>query len=233
VFILYRRDGTRIAELTSGRDGTASYELPVGTGYYLEEKTPAVGFQINTGRHSFSITHGKTTPVRVMNAPIQGTVEIRFKHVSDGRELADMVFLTDKIGTDYIKWMRTNKYENRQIDGYTLIRTDYPNSLVLIDGTLTVTLWYGDPAPGGGIHIPKTGMTPPYGVYALSLLCWMVAAFCAVTLVKGRKQSAMAMAGVPAAAEGPAPKSEPKPQRIAAPVKIHAKSRKKKKRGRR
>lgn len=232
VFILYKRDGTRIAELVSGKDGTASYELSVGA-YYLEEKTAAVGFQLNTARHSFSIEHGKTSTVKVQNAPLEGTVDIRFKHTSDGRELAPTQSLTGKIGMDYIKWMREKGYENMSIQGFTLIRTDYPASLVLIDGKMVVTLWYDSPAvdkPGGGIEIPKTGGSIPALPFVLSALCWMVAAFCTVTLVKGRAPAvAMAVAGVPAVVEETPP--QPNPQRAAPTAKTQQKSRKKKKRG--
>ena len=213
VFTLYRKDGTRVAELVSGRDGTATYELPVGS-YYLVEKTAAVGFQLDTTRHSFTIKNKQTSTVKVTNAPIEGKVEVYFKHVDDGRELATMQSLTGKIGTDYIKWMREKGYENMQINGYTLVRTDYPASLVLIDGTLVVTLWYDDPAapitdkPGGGIEIPKTGEPYPIIAYTLSLLCWLVATFCAARLVKGRNP-VMATAGIPMAVEEPEPPAAP------------------------
>ena len=235
VFTLYSRGGTRIAELTSGRDGTASYELPVGTGYYLVEKTAAVGYRLDSSRHTFSIRHGQTTTVEAVNEPIQGTVEVYFRHVSDSRELAEMKSLTDKVGTDYIKWMRQKGYENMPIGGYTLIRTDYPSSFVLIDGTLVVTLWYDSPAadtpdtdkPGGGIEIPKTGGSFPGLTFALSGLCWLVAAFCAVTLVKGRKQPATAADGAACSDTLPTPPAqEPTPTPSAASPKGGKKRRK-------
>ena len=78
-----------------------------------------------------------------------------------------------------------------------------------------VTLWYEDPAepitdkPGCGIEIPKTGEPYPIVAYTLSLLCWLVAAFCAVRLVKGRGRPAMAMAGIPMTVEEPEPPAEP------------------------
>ncbi|MDL2218422.1 hypothetical protein LJC27_07155 [Christensenellaceae bacterium OttesenSCG-928-M15] len=226
VFTLYKQDGTRIAELISGKDGTATYELPVGN-YYIVEKTAAVGFQLDSTRHSFTIKHNETRTVKVTNAPIQGTVEVYFKHV-DGRELSPMKSLTDKIGTDYIKWMREKGYENMLINGYTLIRTDYPSSFVIIDGKLVVTLWYDAPksTPPGTIEIPKTGGSIPAMPFVLSALCWMVAAFCAVTLVKGRKQPGLAMAGAPIMVEEPEPPAKPTPMQSTKPAKKKGKRKK-------
>lgn len=186
VFSLYQQDGTLIAELISGKDGTAIYDLPIGS-FYIVEKTAAVGYRLDTQRYSFDISNGKTTDVKVVNQKIQGTVEVYFRHVQDGRELAPMKSLTANIGTDYIKWMRDNKYENMLIDGYTLLRTDYPSSLVIIDGKLVVTLWYDSPTPTG-ITIPKTGETPPYGNYAIAALCMGIAGICGVMLFRGRRK---------------------------------------------
>lgn len=185
VFILYRNDGTAIAELTSRQDGTAVYELPVGS-YYIVEKTAPASFKLDTQRHSFTIENGKTAEVKVVNHPLTGTVEIYFKHVSDGRELHTMVSYTDKVGADYIKWMRANKYENMQITGYNLIRTDYPATLVLVDGKLIVTLWYDSP---GNITIPKTGETPPYLNYALAAVSWAFCGFCGIMLYRMKNKS--------------------------------------------
>ena len=70
----------------------------------------------------------------------------------------------------------------------------------LIDGVLTVTLWYdGGNAPaivptnnapigGGNVTIPKTGEAPPYGNYALAVLCMGVAGMCGMALYRDRKR---------------------------------------------
>ncbi|MDL2235718.1 hypothetical protein LJC07_06160 [Christensenellaceae bacterium OttesenSCG-928-L17] len=184
VFTLYRQDGTAIAELTTKADGTATYELPVGK-YYLVEKTAPASFALDTQRHSFTVENGKTAEVKVVNYPLQGSVDVYFRHVDDSRELASMKTYTDKVGSDYIKWMRANGYENMPIEGYTLLRTDYPASFVLIDGKLVVTLWYSSP---GAISIPKTGETPPYMNYLLAALSWSVSALCGVALYRMRKK---------------------------------------------
>ena len=188
VFTLYRQDGTQIAELVSGKDGTVTYDLPIGA-FYLVEKTAAVGYRLDTQRYSFDIQNGRVTEVKVINRRIQGTVEVYFKHVQDGRELAAMKSYTDNIGADYVKWMRDNGYENMQISGYRLVRTDYPSSFVLIDGKLVVTLWYDNTeTTSGGITIPKTGEAPPYGNYILSALCMSLAGICGVMLYRGRRK---------------------------------------------
>jgi uncharacterized surface anchored protein len=186
VFNLFRQDGTLIAELISGKDGVAVYDLPIGS-FYLVEKAAAVGYRLDTRRYGFDIANGKTTDVKIVNQKIQGTVEIYFRHVQDGRELAPAQSLTANVGTDYIRWMRSNGYENMPIGGYTLLRTDYPSSFAVIDGKLVVTLWYDSPA-STGVTIPKTGEAPPYGNYILAALCIGIAGMCGVMLYRGRRK---------------------------------------------
>jgi len=187
VFGIYKEDGTFIADITTQSGGKASYDLPLGR-FYLVEKTAPAGFVLDSQKYSFTIENGKTVEIKVVNKAIVGTVEVYFKHLGDSRELAPMQSFTDKIGTDYIKWMREKGYENMPIDGYQLIRTDYPASLSIIDGKLIVTLWYDDGAPNTNITIPKTGITPPYLNYAFALLAFGAAAYFGAMYLRRKEQ---------------------------------------------
>ena len=188
VFAVYEWDGkTKLTEITTGSDGTATCELPVGPYYLVEKSVPSDAYRLSDERHRAVIEAGETTEVKVVNELVRGTVNVYFKHMDDGRELADMRSLTDKLGTDYVKWMRTNGLESLTINGYTHIRTDYPASLLLVDGTLTVILWYdGD----GGITIPKTGEAFPTLQYGMGALCLAVAGLCGAALLRRRRKRA-------------------------------------------
>ena len=125
---------------------------------------------------------GKDLELTVVNEAILGMVEIYFRHV-DGRELAPMQSLKAKIGTNYLAWLADMGYVDRVIEGYELVYTEIPDAPLVIDGLLTVTLWYDD-IPSEGIVIPKTGETPPYVTDALALLLWGVAAGCIIAVFK-------------------------------------------------
>jgi len=69
VFTIYRATNDRkVAEITTGRNGTASYELEAGR-YYLLEKTAPEGFKLSTDKISFTIKSGETKEITVTNIP--------------------------------------------------------------------------------------------------------------------------------------------------------------------
>jgi len=83
VFGIYKAsDNTKVAEITSGADGTALQALAPGA-YYLLEKTAPAGYTLTTDKYSFAITSGQTVEVRAVNqrtapvpAPTPGIEEI-------------------------------------------------------------------------------------------------------------------------------------------------------------
>ena len=66
VFAVYTKDNEKIDELTTGRDGVAERELPVGS-YYLRELKAPKGYQLDRSKVNFKITEDKTTRVTVEN----------------------------------------------------------------------------------------------------------------------------------------------------------------------
>ena len=69
VFAIYRAsDDKKVAEITTGKNGTASYELEAGR-YYLLEKTAPEGYKLSTDKISFTIKSGETKEITVTNTP--------------------------------------------------------------------------------------------------------------------------------------------------------------------
>jgi len=189
-FEVYRASSDEKAgEITTDDNGEAEIILPLGS-YYLRETKAAGGYALPDSTFSFTLAgNGRTVGLTIVNKAVIGTVEVYFRHLDDGRELAPMMSLTDKVGTDYVGWMQTNGYEDMPLDGYEYVRTEYPDSLVIIEGTLTVTLWYDDGEPdSSGITIPKTGDMPPYLNYAIALLMWGLAGCCGYDFLQARKR---------------------------------------------
>ena len=115
VFGIYKASNdSKVAEITTGSDGTATYTLSVGDYYLRELKAPA-GFKLEAAKIPFTVKTDSTVVVEVTN-------------------------MTD------------------------------------------------DKATTPDITIPKTGESPPYGNYILSVLCMGLAGICCVTLYRGRRK---------------------------------------------
>lgn len=83
VFGVYRvSDDLKVAEITTGSDGTALYELSAGA-YYLLEQTAPSGYTLNTDKHSFTVTTGQTVEVRVVNQRAAATSGIEIPRTGD------------------------------------------------------------------------------------------------------------------------------------------------------
>jgi uncharacterized surface anchored protein len=103
VFGVYAADtDKKQGEITTGRDGTASIELPAGR-YYLLEKTAPQGFQKSGDKVYFRIKSGETIEITVENKavpsttptadkPKTGTLELLKSAEGTGKRLSGAVF---------------------------------------------------------------------------------------------------------------------------------------------
>lgn len=66
VFAVYTKDNEKSGEVTTGRDGIAELELPVGS-YYIRELEAPSGYMLDRGKVEFKISEGKTTRLIVEN----------------------------------------------------------------------------------------------------------------------------------------------------------------------
>lgn len=64
-------DNKKVGEITSGSDGTAELSLTPGE-YYLLEKTPPIGYRLETARILFRVKAGDTVKVEVTNLKDDG-----------------------------------------------------------------------------------------------------------------------------------------------------------------
>jgi hypothetical protein len=78
----------------------------------------------------------------------------------------------------YMAWVEDKGLLDKDIDGYTFVKADYPNSEKLIEGVLTITYWYEEEAIKGGwteVVIPKTGQKYPKAIYLSGIFCFIIA----------------------------------------------------------
>ncbi len=179
VFGIFISDDTLIEELVTNESGIAlSSELNYGE-YYLKELQTTDGYLLDIINHAFSISEdGKIVEMNIRNTPVIGSVEIYFKHIKHCNEIADAYYYTDWVGNEYITWLNDNGLGNKQIDGYSFIKGDYPSEKELIDSKLKITYWYDDPVEGSWndvVAIPKTGQTLPWWNYTIAGGCFMLA----------------------------------------------------------
>lgn len=103
VYGLYASDGTLVAELVTGSDGTAtSPDVPVNTDYYVEEITPPEGFLPNEARKEIILTDvcaPSSIDVTAEYDPITGQIKV-IKTDEDSNPLAGASFYVYDTG-DY------------------------------------------------------------------------------------------------------------------------------------
>lgn len=138
-YILYSKNGKRIAEATTDENGEATFENLDTGDYYVQTK----GITKNKAKYETTITGEQQAEIYITDREDkQGTLIVYFKHIDDNREVAPKQSYTDSVGSDYMAWLERNSYDKKTISGFLYVKADYPSEEMLIDGTLTVTYWY-------------------------------------------------------------------------------------------
>lgn len=212
VFGIYSADNDKkVAEITTGNDGTATYELAAGR-YYLLELTAPSGYTLKTDKISFTVKTGETVDVTAYNTPKganasdTGKLYLVKKAESTGAKLPGAVFgiysadndkkvaeiTTDSDGTAVYE-LTPGDYYLRELQaptGYLLEPASIPFT-IKADETVHVEVTNmrdESAAAASDIAVPKTGEPFPYGSYALSALFMAVALLCGVLLYRERER---------------------------------------------
>lgn len=86
-------DDTLVCEVTTGDDGTVTTELLNYGNYYVKEKTPPIGYTLNSNRFNVEIREeGKVYPVEVANRIIKGRIKIIKSDEETGIKLENAKF---------------------------------------------------------------------------------------------------------------------------------------------
>jgi hypothetical protein len=178
-FGIYDNDDNLIEELITDEWGKAvSSDLVYGD-YYIQESEPINGYISNDTKYKFSIgDNDEIINIAVQNTPISGGVEVYFRHIDYGHELYDSYVYSDWVGMTYMDWIEDKGLVDKDIDGYTFVKADYPNSEKLTDGVITITYWYEEETIEGGwteVAIPKTGQKYPKASYLAGIFCFIIA----------------------------------------------------------
>ena len=177
MFRLLSSDEELIEELITGSDGIAVSSTLFYGDYYLQEQNVPDGFVLDDELIPFSILSEGEVTQEIKNQPDIGSVEVFYRHIDSNHELADTYLFTDWIGEDYMAWLSASGLDEKSINGYTLVKSEYPDESVLVDGKLTVTFWYDDKINGewSDVYIPKTGQRRPLFNYIASAISFLIA----------------------------------------------------------
>ena len=178
VFAIYRASNDkRVAEITTGKNGTASYELEAGR-YYLVERTAPEGYKLNTDKISFTIKSGETKEINVTNAlkdpdaPDTGSLYLVKKAEGTGARLPGAVFgvyktsgnakvteiTTDSDG-EVLCDLEPGSYYLRELkapSGYVLESVSIPFT-VKVDSTVRVEVTNMRQQANGNVKLVKRG----------------------------------------------------------------------------
>ncbi len=166
-----------IEELITDSDGIVVSSTLFYGDYYLQEQSVPDGFVLDDKMIVFSILSDGEVTQEIKNQPDIGSVEVFYRHIDSNHELADTYLFTDWIGEDYMAWLSASGLDEKSINGYTLVKSEYPDESVLVDGKLTVTFWYDDKINGewSDVYIPKTGQRRPLFNYIASAISFLIA----------------------------------------------------------
>lgn len=205
VFGVYDKDGDKVDEVETGRNGTEEIGLSAGS-YYLQELEAPEGYMLDANKITFKVTADKTTKVTVKNEKEpetvkSGTLQIVKSEAGTGTRLPGAIFSvydsTNKKMTDLITKadgvaecdLVSGDYylkENVAPEGYRLETALIPFTVRANSRTVAEITNEKDtrktesetPDNIPEITIPKTGEPFPILLYTLALVCFGMAAMC-------------------------------------------------------
>ena len=139
IFGIFDRDGDKVDEVETGRDGRAEIDLDTGS-YYLRELEAPEGYKLDGEKVTFKITADKTTKITVKNekepeAEKTGTLRIVKSAAGTGARLSGAVFAvydsTDKKLSDLTTNANGLAEMNLALGSYYLKETRAPEGFKL------------------------------------------------------------------------------------------------------
>lgn len=83
VYDVFNSSGTKVGSITTDENGKGSIDgLQAGTGYYIIEKKAPKGYALDSSKHTFKITAGQTTTVKVSDKPQNDPVTMLIKKLN-------------------------------------------------------------------------------------------------------------------------------------------------------
>ncbi len=185
VFAIYDTEDTLIEEIQTDSEGRAvSSRLRYGD-YYLKELSLLDHYIPNDEVYEFSISENdEMLSFDIVNIPKLGSVNVKYLDIDNGIELSDPYVFSDWVGLSYEDYITSCSFDKLDIEGYELIKVDYPECKVLSSELGTIVCWYRDSEvielrenTWSGVYIPKTGQVYPKLSYFMGILCFIVAVF--------------------------------------------------------
>ena len=125
VFDVYNSSGQTVGSITTDANGYGKLTgLPVGSGYYLAERTPPQGFAATSQRFSFSISANQTATVNVSNIPQNDPAAILLKKQDADTQAASPQGGATLAGAEFtVRYYKGLYSSAAQLSGVTPART--------------------------------------------------------------------------------------------------------------
>ena len=168
IFDLYTRTGQKIAELTIGNDGTATYAKLSKGDYYIKELVPAEGFVLSDETFPFSIGTKKChVEITVPNERSFGIVKV-LKTGENGAPLAGVAFDIYRSANDEkVSELRTGADGSAQAElplgRYYLVETAAAEGYILPEGAVAFALTEHGAAVEVAVQNEKEPVPQPQG----------------------------------------------------------------------
>ncbi|MDO9557261.1 MAG: SpaA isopeptide-forming pilin-related protein [Coriobacteriia bacterium] len=157
-----------VCELVTDENGEATSDLLEYGVYYAVETIAPVGHGLDESHRYFEVREDDAEILFELEDSLlkihHGGVQVRYRNVWDGTEIAHAWGYNAEVGSAYLPWLAVlnspgyttrdpylpwtapgataAQAAGRPIDGFIYVSADYPAETELIDGKLTVTYWY-------------------------------------------------------------------------------------------